>query len=341
MSIGAGEILAARVGHRDLAAYGQAGDRAVGGDHALAAVGRAIGQAARAGRAVPPIISRPSPSKALLYPWIEFPGAEGSHGDVEGQTVRRIEHHRGRPVEVQHHAYRGAAGVGHGQIGRAVAVEVADHHALSAGAARTDDGRSREGTRAIAEEHRHVGGVVVRHGQIGVAVAVEVADGDALGPRPARADTLVAPNPPLPLPKRMPTVPVPEFTTARSALPSPLKSPTAMRLRASPIRLATPWGSWSAPESAAAIAQEDAYRASVAVGDGQVELAVAVEVGDGQGVGPVAARGERGSGPERAIAVAQKDAHRSAAVVGHGQIELAVAVEIGRDEGSGVVPPVL
>ena len=67
-------------------------------------------------------------------------------------------------------------------------------------------------------------------------------------------------------------------------------------------------------EGAVAVAQQHAHGAAVAIGDDEVGLAVAVEVGHRHANVGLAAGGEGLLGLEGAVAVAQQHAHRVAAV---------------------------
>ena len=152
---------------------------------ALAAVGRAIGRSCWAGKAC----RRPSGGRRRRRRCC-IPGRvalrRSSHGNVEGQTVRRSERHRRRTVIVHHDADGIAAlGVATAKIGPAVAVEVAGYDAPSAVPPESKLVASRERARAIAKEDHHIAAVMVGHGQIGVAVAVEIADDNGLGPQSA------------------------------------------------------------------------------------------------------------------------------------------------------------
>jgi hypothetical protein len=77
-------------------------------------------------------------------------------------------------------------------------------------------------------------------------------------------------------------------------------------------------------EGAVAVAQQHVHAA--AGGNGQVRLAVAVELAHRQPVQPAADRGQNGR-PERAVAVAQQCRH-GAVAVGRHDVQLAVAVEV-------------
>src|SRR5208283_4494465 len=91
---------------------------------------------------------------------------------------------------------------------------------------------------------------------------------------------------------------------------------------------------------AVTLIQKDADGAASIVGDGQIGLAVAVEIAHRDAAWVFAARAiGGGGGGKRAVALVQENAHRSRgadaiAVIGHGQIELAVAVEIGHGQGA-------
>ena len=120
-----------------------------------------------------------------------------------------------------------AAVVRHGQVGLAVAVEVAHRHRRGVGADGVGDLRL-EGAVAVAQEHADGVGAGIGDGEVGLAVAVEVAQAiDRSGPVP-RSCRL----------------------TAGWKVPSPLPSSTLTVL-------------------------------SAVVGDGEVELAVTVEVAHG------------------------------------------------------------
>ena len=66
----------------------------------------------------------------------QFPCAEAAYGNVERQTVGRIEHDRCRSIKVQQHAHLIAARIGHNQVGHAVAVEVGHGDVVRAVASR-------------------------------------------------------------------------------------------------------------------------------------------------------------------------------------------------------------
>ncbi len=68
------------------------------------------------------------------------------------------------------------------------------------------------------------------------------------------------------------------------------------------------------------------------VGDGQVDLAVAVEVARGQPDRPIGRQIDIGRRREVAVAVALEDAHRAVVLVGDGHVRYAVAVEVRDDE---------
>ena len=79
-------------------------------------------------------------------------------------------------------------------------------------------------------------------------------------------------------------------------------------------RLATPQGGADGrPETAVAVAQQDAHVPATLVGRRQVELAVVVEVANGHGPG-VGSGGEVVRGAEPAPAVAEQDAHGAVVV---------------------------
>ena len=75
-----------------------------------------------------------------------------------------------------------AAGVGDGQVGAAVAGEVARHDGVGAGPHRVGH-LGLERAVAVAQQHRHVVASRVGDGQVGAAVAGEVARHDGVGVR--------------------------------------------------------------------------------------------------------------------------------------------------------------
>src|SRR5262249_33370972 len=82
-------------------------------------------------------------------------------------------------------------------------------------------------------------------------------------------------------------------------------------------------------ERAVALTQQNAPARAAIIGYHQVELAVGVEIADGNRFRPDAG-GEGLHRLKRAVALAQKHADRATAVVRRDQIELAVAVEVTR-----------
>ena len=118
------------------------------------------------------------------------------HQDIVNTVAGQVRHDGGglgggdkrsggseRPVQVQQHRHVVGAAVGDGQVGPAVAVEVARHEGDWLGPHRVGH-LGLEGAVAVAQQHRHVVGAVVGDGQVGPAVAVEVArhEGVWLGP---------------------------------------------------------------------------------------------------------------------------------------------------------------
>ena len=73
---------------------------------------------------------------------------------------------------------------------------------------------------------------------------------------------VAAANKPLPFPNRIPTLLLPKLVTARSALPSPLKSPVVTPVGLEPPELKVV----AAAKRAAAVGQEDAYVVAAVVG---------------------------------------------------------------------------
>ena len=95
-------------------------------------------------------------------------------------------------------------------------------------------------------------------------------------------------------------------------------------------------------ESAVAVAQEDIKRSGVAflviravVADDQIKLAVAVEVGQGDGLG-IVADGQRRGIPEGAVAVAKQNTYSRGVFVGDQDISVAVA-QVSDGDGRGMV----
>ena len=80
--------------------------------------------------------------------------------------------------------------IGHGQVGIAVAVEVADDDGFG-GRARGEGLLGLEGAIAVAQKHRHRSGGVIGDGQVGLAIAVEISDRDRVLPRRARRERLL------------------------------------------------------------------------------------------------------------------------------------------------------
>ena len=94
-------------------------------------------------------------------------------------------------------------------------------------------------------------------------------------------------------------------------------------------------------ERAGAGAEEDGDVVGVVVGDGQVEVAVAVEVAGGHRSGGVA-DAVVGGGSEGAGAGTEEDGDVVGKDVGDGQVEVAVAVEVpGGHRGGGVAGAVV
>ena len=92
-----------------------------------------------------------------------------------------------------------------------------------------------------------------------------------------------------------------EFATARSGLPSPLRSPIATEAGHDPTSKLV-----AEAEGAGAIAEEDRDVGAALIHHGQVGLAIAIEVPDGDGV-RVYPRGEVGGGVEGAGTGAEED----------------------------------
>ena len=122
------------------------------------------------------------------------------------------------------------------------------------------------------------------------------------------------------------------LATARSGLPSPLKSATATEAGLVPTAIVD-----GGREGAVAVAEEHAHGVAAVVGDGEVGLAVAVQVRHRDRAGPQPG-GVVDRGGEGAVAVAEQHAHGVAAVVGDGEVGLAVAVEVRHRDRGRLVP---
>jgi hypothetical protein len=81
-------------------------------------------------------------------------------------------------------------------------------------------------------------------------------------------------------------------------------------------------------EGTVAVAQQNADVVAVSVSDGEIEFAVAVEVGDGHEMG-LGSHAKVCFGFEGAVAVAQQNADVVGADVSGDEIKFAVAIEIG------------
>ena len=102
------------------------------------------------------------------------------------------------------------------------------------------------------------------------------------------------------------------------------------------------WSGW--PEGAAALVEQDGDAAGLVGRHGDIEPAVAAEVGDSQIVRLRPAR-KRDRREERAVAAAQEQREIVAADVARDDVELAVAIEVGQNDGirrvaDGVCPAV-
>src|SRR5204863_392061 len=139
------------------------------------------------------------------------------------------------------------------------------------------------------------------------------------------------------------TVLEPLFATARSNLPSPLRSPIATEEGPLPVPKSafgpndpSPASSRTEtayePQQAVARAEQHRYRVRASVRHGQVGLAVAVELADRHG-GGIAPRAEVGLRPERPVAVAEQHRDRVRIVVRRDQVGSAVAVEVADRHG--------
>ena len=130
-----------------------------------------------------------------------------------------------------------------------------------------------EAPRAVAEQDRHGARDRVGDRQVAVAVAVDVRAGHRVrecpGGEVGRAAKL-----PSPTPRSTVTLPEPAFAMARSGLPSPSKSALVTDFGLAPVAKSV-----LAREVARAVAEQHRHAARVAVGDGEVGVAVAVEVG--------------------------------------------------------------
>ena len=143
VSIGAGEVLAAGVGHGDFAGDGQPGGRAAAEKQALPAVGRAVGGrggAVQAAADIQPAVAVEgvvlAAEAARAAAGEELAGTELPRGHVEGQAVRRGQRDRGDGISIQQdrHGIGAAASIRHHHVGFAVAVEVARGHGIRPGA---------------------------------------------------------------------------------------------------------------------------------------------------------------------------------------------------------------
>ena len=170
--------------------------------------------------------------------------------------------------------------------------------------------------------------LVVGDDQVLDAVAGEVGRDHVWGRRRRSTAGGGAWKVPSPLPRSTETVSLMKSAVTRSARPSPVRSAAAMPVVDGPDR-DRPAGL----EGPVALAEEDRDVAGPVAARGQVELAVAVEVGRGQRVGERAGL-EHGRGDEPPVLVLE-DPHRVVAGAGHGQVGPAVAVEVGGDHASG------
>ena len=157
-----------------------------------------------------------------------------------------------------------------------------------------------------------------------------------LGLLPVTGLATVCVNVPSPLPSRIATV-SPGASAARSGMPSPLKSPTTMA------------GDWEPADESClpgikgpvALAEENPHSARGC--NGQVLLAVPVEVAHCNGCGIQTDRGADRCGIESPVPVAQKDRNRprrlrsairvAAAFIHDGQVRDAVPVEVAHRNG--------
>ena len=111
----------------------------------------------------------------------------------------------------------------------AVAVEVRDAQRHRSSADR-EVHRGLEGAVAVAQQHADGVAPGVGHGQVELAVAVEVPHRHGARRGPGGEVDGAAAKVPLPLPSSTLTLSLPALATARSGLPSPLKSPTATEI---------------------------------------------------------------------------------------------------------------
>ena len=117
-----------------------------------------------------------------------------------------------------------------------------------------------------------------------------------------------------------------------SGLPSPLRSATATERGCSPTAKVA-WG-WKVPSP---LPRSTLTRARPLVGDDDVGLAVAIEVGHDNGLG-VLAHGEGFGRGEGAVAVAEEHADAAVALIGDDDVGYAVAIDVGHGHGDRVEP---
>ena len=262
---------------------------------------------------------------------VEVGGRARTRG-VAGAEVRCGAKSAG-PVAEQHRDV-GRAAVGNGEVAIAVAAQVADGHVDGAAADRVV-GRGAEVAGPVARQHRDAIGAEVRDREILRAVVVDIPDGnrewvglnrvarrgaEAAGPSPGSTDT----NPAVSL------------VTARSTSPSPVRSRAA-----SPVgKLHV--GESIGPESSGAIAEEHRHRSALALvarHTANVELAVAVAVGQHGGARREAGREARGGG-EAPEPVAEQNGDVGRPAVRDHEVEVAVAVQVGhRDRVEFYIAP--
>ena len=132
-----------------------------------------------------------------------------------------------------------------------------------------------EGPVSLAEEDRDVAGPVVARGQVEPAVAVEVGRGQATGDT-CRSGARPRGRTDRPGSGRSCTVSSPEQATARSGRPSPSKSAAITERQSGADRELL-----NRREGAVAMALEDGQVGPAHGRDGEVDPAVAVEVGRG------------------------------------------------------------
>ena len=116
--------------------------------------------------------------------------------------------------------------VGHGQVLLAVAVEVPHRHGIRISPRGEVDGAAKVPL-PVPSSIDDVVANEVGHGQVLLAVAVEVPHRHGTRAQSPRRSWTAAAKVPLPVPSSIDTLPLQRLATARSCLPSPLKSPTA------------------------------------------------------------------------------------------------------------------